>query len=188
VSYTESELGKIKALAGQEIKSPKNIEQIIDGMGYLADWRTDYKIQSVRSSLESGIITCVDAAILSYGLFELFFPEMKRRLLAIHRRDSLGEECGHCVTLYWESDSRVGAISKSSYPGLNHRKPTFPDEGAVARSFAESYLKMNITPLYYGVTTLEEVAGRDLDWRFASGDLNPISDRLIERYQYAFEL
>lgn len=186
-AYNDKDLTKIRELAGGEISRPKDIERLIDSLGYLAEWRKDYKIQSVRSSLHSGSITCIDAAILSYGLFELFLPEVKRRLLAIHRRDAQGEECGHCVTLYWEN-GKVGAISKSSFPGLNHREPVFGDEAAVAVSFAQSYLKMGITPLYYGVTTLEEVAGDDLDWRFAKGNLNTVSERLIERYQYAFDL
>jgi hypothetical protein len=46
---------------------------------------------------------------------------------------------------------------------------------------------MNFEPLYFGVTTLEEAAG-PLDWRFAEGDLNELSERLKERYEYAFAL
>jgi hypothetical protein len=187
LGYTDSDLERIRELAGGTIERAKDVERIVDSLGYLADWRSDYKIQSVRSSLQSGVITCIDAAILAYGLFELFFPHMKRRLLAIHRRDAAGEEVGHCVTLYWDQ-AKVGAISKSSFALLHHREPVFEDERAVALSFAQSYLKMNITPLYYGVTSLEEVAGSDLDWRFSEGNLVAISDRLIERYEYAFDL
>ena len=187
LGYSDSDLERIRSLAGGKIGRAKDVERVIDSLGYLADWRSDYKIQSVRSSLQSGIVTCIDAAILSYGLFELFLPQVKRRLLAIHRRDAAGEECGHCVTLYWEGVG-VGAISKSSFAGLNHREPVFEDEHAVALSFARSYLKMNITPLYYGITSLDEVAGSDLDWRFAEGNLIAISDRLIERYEYGFDL
>src|SRR5262249_39379671 len=97
-------------------------------------------------------------------------------------------ECGHCVTLYWEGPEQVGAISKSSWTRLHHRDPVFKNEGAVALSFAQSYLEMNITPLYYGVTILDEIAGSDLDWRFGEENLIAISDRLIERYEYAFDL
>jgi hypothetical protein len=37
------------------------------------------------------------------------------------------------------------------------------------------------------VTTLEEIAP-DLDWRFCAGALNEISERLKDRYEYAFML
>jgi hypothetical protein len=46
---------------------------------------------------------------------------------------------------------------------------------------------MGFQPLYFGITTLEETAG-ELDWRFEVGELNAISDRLKQRYQYAFML
>ena len=116
----------------------------------------------------------------------MLFSDTKRRLLAIHRRDpKKDEECGHCVTLYWASDGRVGAISKSSFKGLGHREPVFADEAAVAASYAKAYLDMGFQPLYFGVTTPEEAAP-DLDWRFQLGDLNEISARLQAAYAYGF--
>lgn len=186
-SYTIADLQRLRELSPVVIAQPQDIARIIDAFGYLAEWKKDYKIQSVRSSLHSSQITCIDAAVLSYGLLELLFPKVKRRLLAIHRRDMHGEECGHCVTLYWGADGRVGAFSKSSFVGFNHRDPVFADEAAVAMSFAEAYVKMDFEPLYYGVTTMEDVA-EGLDWRFTPGDLNILSERLKERYEYAFEL
>ncbi len=110
---------------------------------------------------------------------------MKRRVLAIHRRDPAGEECGHCVALYWGADGEVGALSKSNYAALGHRDPVFADEMAVAASYARGYLSMGITPLYFGVTTLEEVAG-DLDWRFSLDDINHLSALIQEKYAYEF--
>ena len=81
---------------------------------YVEDWRSNYQVQSLRSSLTSGRITCIDGAILSYGLLDLL-PGCQRRLLAIHRRDpKKDEECGHCVALYWTKDGHIGALSKSS--------------------------------------------------------------------------
>ena len=82
---------------------------------------------------------------------------------------------------------RIGAFSKSSFEGLGHRDPIHADEMEIATTFATAYLKMGFEPLYFGVTTMEEVAG-DLDWRTGEGDLNELSDRLKGRYQFAFLL
>jgi len=187
LGYTEADLRRVREMAGAApLTAPGDVRRIIDNYQYLDDWRANYRIQSVRSSLQNSRITCIDAAILSYGLLEMLFSETKRRLLAIHRRDpKKDEECGHCVTLYWGSDGRIGAISKSSFKGLGHREPVFPDEASVAASYAKAYLAMGFQPLYFGVTTLEEAAP-DLDWRFHLGDLNEISARLQAAYAYGF--
>jgi hypothetical protein len=171
---------------GASFEQPEDIRRVIDNYKYLDDWRANYRIQSVRSSLQNSTITCIDAAILSYGLLEILFPETQRRLLAIHRRDpAKDEECGHCVALYWGKDGRIGSFSKSSFKGLGHRDAIYPDETAIATSYAEAYVAMKFTPLYFGVSRLEEIAP-DLDWRFHDGALNEISDRLISTYAYGF--
>jgi hypothetical protein len=173
---------------GAELSDPRDIRRIIDNYKYLDDWRANYRIQSVRSSLGSPSITCIDGAILAYGLLELLFPETKRRLLAIHRLDpAKDEECGHCVALYWGKDGRVGSFSKSSFVGLGHRDAVFADEPTIATSYAEAYVEMAFKPLYFGVTTLEEAAP-DIDWRFGEGALNEISARLQATYEYGFML
>ena len=189
LGYTEADVERlIEVSGGGPLSSPDDVRRIIDGFRYLDDWRADYRIQSVRSSLHSSRITCIDGAILSYGLLELICPEVQRRLLAIHRRDpKSGEEVGHCVALYWTGVERVGAISKSSFKGLGHREPVFPDETAVASSLAKAYVDMGFQPLYFGVTTLEEAAP-DIDWRFHPGELNILSERLQASYQYGFEV
>jgi len=171
---------------GAPLSTPTDIRRVIDNFAYLDDWRANYRIQSVRSSLHAERITCIDAAILSYGLLELLFPDVKRRLLAIHRRDpKKDEEMGHCVALFWDASGRVGSFSKSSFVGLGHRDPVHPDETAVATSYAQAYVAMEFTPLYFGVSRLEEVAP-DLDWRFHTSDLNEISERLQATYEYGF--
>jgi hypothetical protein len=187
LGYSEADLRKLSEMAaGHPFERPEDIRRIIDAFQYLDDWRANYRIQSVRSSLHSPRITCIDAAILSYGLMELLFPKIKRRLLAIHRRDpKKDEECGHCVALYWGEDGRIGSFSKSSFQGLGHRDAVFPDETAIATSYGKAYVAMEFEPLYFGVTTLEEAAP-DLDWRFHEGDLNTISDRLQASYEYGF--
>ena len=168
------------------LEKPGDIRRVIDNYAYMDDWRANYRIQSVHSSLQNTRITCIDAAILSYGLLELLFPETKRRLLPIHRRNpKTDEEMGHCVTLYWTPEGTIGAFSKSSFKGLGHRDPTFTDEAAVAASYARAYVDMAFEPLYFGITTLEEAAP-DLDWRLHEGDLNEISSRLQASYAYGF--
>jgi hypothetical protein len=189
LGYSETDLSRVLEMAGDgPIDGPEDIRRIIDGYKYMDDWRANYRIQSVRSSLRNSSITCIDGAILAYGLLELLFPETKRRLLAIHRLDpAKDEECGHCVALYWGKDGRVGSFSKSSFKGLGHREPVFADEPSVATSYAEAYVEMSFKPLYFGVTTLEEAAP-DLDWRFDEGALNEISARLQATYEYGFML
>lgn len=185
--YTEVDLQRLREVAGEApLDKPEDIRRVIDHYAYLDDWRANYRIQSVRSSLHNTRITCIDAAILSYGLLELLFPETKRRLLAIHRRDpKKDEECGHCVALYWDEHGKVGSFSKSSFKGLGHRDAVFDDETAVATSYGEAYIEMEFVPLYFGVTTLEQAAP-DLDWRFHEGELNEISERLQASYEFGF--
>ncbi|MCU1277491.1 MAG: hypothetical protein JWM53_1037 [bacterium] len=186
LGYTARDEERLRFMAPPRgFGQPEDLRRVIDGFGYLSEWKTRYEIKSVRASLHSPEITCIDAAILSYGLMELLFPEVKRRLLAIHRRAPDGEECGHCVTLYWSREGRIGAFSKSSFAGLGHRDPVFADEHAIATSFGDAYVKMGFSPLYFGVSALEDVAP-DLDWRGSAEGLNALSDRLKERYQYAF--
>ena len=189
LGYTEADMTRLIEMAGGgPLAGPPDVRRVIDNYNYLDDWRANYRIQSVRSSLHSSRITCIDAAILSYGLLELLCGDIERRLLAIHRRDpKSGEEVGHCVALYKGANGRTGAISKSSFKGLGHREPIFADEAAIASSLARAYVDMGFQPLYFGVTTLEEAAP-DLDWRFHEGELNILSERLQASYQYGFEV
>jgi hypothetical protein len=46
---------------------------------------------------------------------------------------------------------------------------------------------MGFEPLYFGVTTLEDVAP-EIDWRFDGKPLNVLSERIQSAYEYAFML
>jgi hypothetical protein len=186
LSYGEAEFRRIRELGGGPLEAPEDLRRVLDGIGYMEDWRSAYRVQSVQASLHSAKITCIDSAILAYGLLELLFSGVKRRLLAIHRRDPVsGEECGHCVALHWNDAGLVGSFAKSNYPGLGHRDAVFADEMAIAASYAQAYVKMGFQPLYFGITTLEEAAP-DIDWRYSSDELNILSDRIQEHYEYSF--
>jgi len=188
LNYGEAEFRRIRELGGGPLEVPEDLRRVLDGIGYLEDWRDAYRVQSVQASLHSEKITCIDSAILAYGLLELLFGDVKRRLLAIHRRDPVsGEEVGHCVALHWNDAGKVGSFAKSNYPGLGHRDAIFEDETAIAASYAQVYLKMGYQPLYFGVTTLEECAP-DIDWRYSPDELNIISARIQEHYEYSFML
>jgi hypothetical protein len=188
LNYGEAEFRRIRELGGGAFEVPEDLRRVLDGIGYLEDWRKAYRVQSVKASLHSEKITCIDSAILAYGLLELLFGDVKRRLLAIHRRDPVsGEEVGHCVALHWNDAGKVGSFAKSNYPGLGHRDAIFEDETAIAASYAQVYLKMGFQPLYFGVTTLEECAP-DIDWRYSPDELNVISSRIQEHYEYSFML
>ncbi len=184
LGYDADDLRRLLEKAETGLRGVADIRRVLDRFGYLAEWRQDYRIRSVRASLQSERITCIDAAVLAYGLLE-WLPGVKRRVLAIHRRGADGEECGHCVALYWAPDGRVGALSKSNYAALGHRDAVFADELELAASYARGYLSMGITPLYFGVTTIEEVAG-DIDWRLSLDDINALSSRIQEKYAYEF--
>ena len=188
LTYGEAEFRRIRELSGGPLEVPEDLRRVLDGIGYLEEWRDAYRVQSVSASLRSDKITCIDSAILAYGLLELLFGDVKRRLLTIHRRDPVsGEEVGHCVALHWNDAGKVGSFAKSNYPGLGHRDAIFEDETAIAASYAQVYLKMGFQPLYFGVTTLEECAP-DIDWRYSPDELNILSARIQEHYEYSFML
>ena len=107
LTYGEAEFRRIRELGGGgPFESPEDIRRVLDGIGYLEDWRTAYRVQSVRSSLHAPEITCIDSAILAYGLLEPLFGSQTAAPGHPSQRPP-GEECGHCVALYW-NDAGVG--------------------------------------------------------------------------------
>ena len=63
LGYIEADLDRLLEVSGGgPLASPEDVRRIIDGYQYLDDWRADYRIQSVRSSLHSSRITCMGAS------------------------------------------------------------------------------------------------------------------------------
>lgn len=185
--HTRLDINEIRQLSGKpelELHSLGDVAALIDSIGYLHDWRADYRVKSVAQSLGSEAIMCIDAAILACGLMDVF-PEARPRLLAIHRRAPDGEECGHVAAVFTAPDGRLGAFAKSNYPGLGHREARYSSETALALSFARAYLQMNFTPLYFGFGQLDELSG-EIDWRRSPQDLGFLSTELCSRYTHAF--
>ena len=120
LGYTPADVRRLHEMAGgAKLEAPVDIRRIIDKFDYLDDWRANYRIQSVRASLRADRITCIDAAILSYGLLELLFPATKRRLLAIHRPDEYALAA---------AESRLRIVGQGGHEGAD----PFYNEGSLA--------------------------------------------------------
>ena len=83
-------------------------------------------------------ITCIDAAILAYGLLELLFPDVKRRLLAIHRRDpATARSAATAWRCTGAADGKVGRRSASrASPGSATATPSSPTRWPSPSSYA----------------------------------------------------
>jgi len=92
LGYHEADFQRLRELGCGLRDEPEDLKRVVDQYGYLAEWRSNYQIRSVRASLHSSRITCIDSAVFTYGLLELLFSSVKRRLLAIHRRDPASDE------------------------------------------------------------------------------------------------
>ena len=79
--YDHADFQRLRELGCEQLDDPTGIGAIVDRYGYHADWRSDYHIRSVRCSLHAARITCIDAAVFTYGLLELLLPHVERRLL-----------------------------------------------------------------------------------------------------------
>ena len=47
--YTAADLTRLHQIAPGGFAAPEDIRRVIDGLGYLDDWRESYRIRSVRS-------------------------------------------------------------------------------------------------------------------------------------------
>jgi hypothetical protein len=185
LGYGDAALNRLRELSGGRFEHPEDVSRVLDNFPYEHDWERSYAIRSAQASLLRPQVMCVNAAILSYALLEAF-PQVQRRLIALHRRGPDGVECGHVATAWWVEAGRLGAFSKSNYPALVHRPARFDSLEALAVSFAQGYLSMGFTPLYYGTPSLDDMT--DVDWRLDPQPLTQHLDRFIDAYEYAFDL
>jgi len=185
LGYRPEAVRRVLTLAGGRFESPGDIARVLDNFPYEHDWAGDYQIRSAQASLMRPRIMCINAAILSYALLDCF-PQVKRSLLAMHRRGPDGVECGHVVTAWWAEDGRVGAFSKSNFSALDHRAPRHASLEGVALSYALGYLGMGYVPLYFGTPSLDALQG--VDWRLSGDAFTDQLSRFIDAYEYAFEL
>lgn len=184
LGWRSEALDRLMQLAGGRFDAPADVLRVLDNFPYEHDWAADYQIRSAQASLLRPRIMCINAAILSYALLDAF-PEVRRRLLALHRRGPDGVECGHVVTAYWIRGGRVGAFSKSNFEVLDHRPQRFPTIAALAVSYAEAYMSMGFTPLYFGSPAIEKLPA---DWRFGEAPLTEHLACFTESYEYEFDL
>ncbi len=184
LGYVCEAVERVLELAGGRFELPSDVGRVLDNFAYEHDWVQDYQIRSAQASLLRPRIMCINAAILSYALLEAF-PQVRRQLIALHRRGPDGVECGHVVTAYWSPGGHIGAFSKSNYAALGHRAQRHVSLEALALSYARGYLSMGFTPLYYGSPRLEEIS---VDWRLADAPLTAHLACFTESYEYAFDL
>lgn len=185
LGYAPEACRHIDALLGPNLAHPAQVATLVEQIAYDDSWQERYEICSVTRSLGQKKMTCINAAILAFGLLECF-SSVSRSLYAMHRVDSHGVECGHAFVCYcW--NGRYGSIAKSNYEGLNNRDAVFATEQELVLSYAKAYLRMGFTPTYYGRFDLDDIAG-GLDWRNGSLNLNELSNRISSSYQYEFSV
>lgn len=175
----------LEARCRKVFQSPIDIKHILDSYEYDYDWERDYVVRSAASSSEERTLSCINAAALAYALLGAL-PEQTRTLLAIHRKDQKGVECGHVVALS-ECQGEVYALGKSNYPALNRVYGPFPSRHAAATAFGRAYLSMHFTPLYFGF--FDPVNFCSLQTLISSSEpLNGLCDYMMSNYEYAFEI
>lgn len=167
------------------LQVPGDIKRVLDSYGYDYDWERDYVVRSAASSSADETLSCINAAVLAYTLLGAL-PDQARALLAIHRRDPHGVECGHVVALS-ECQGEIYALGKSNYPQLNRVYGPFPDRYAASTAFGRAYLSMSFTPLYFGFF---DPVGFCSPQTLASSPepLNGLCNYMMSNYQYAFDV
>lgn len=184
IGYSDDCIERVRILSDGHFSVPDDVARIVDKYDYNNDWQDNYFVASVAEILRKDTIMCVEGMVLSYGLLESM-PEYQRAIVSLYRKDCADFECGHVVTAYWCDPTKMGAISKSNYPVLSSIRPSLSSLTQVALHYARQYQSMGMTPLYFGLTTLDEVS-EGLDWRFSSTNLAAIPQRIGERFEYAF--
>lgn len=177
----------LRARAGGRLDAPHDIARVLDAFEYEHDWACEYRVRPAEASLLRPRIMCLNAALLAYALLLECFPAVPRSLLLLHRRGPDGVECGHAVAAWWADDRRAGAFSRSNHAVLGHRAPCHAGLEALALSYAQGYVSMGFTPLYYGSVRPETLAGLP-DWRRGDAPLDALLGHLADAYEYAFDI
>ena len=185
LGYPERFRRRLLELADGRFESLDDIERVLNTFDYKVDWRDDYVVESVATLIDRRSLMCLDAAILARGLLE-GFPATEAGILAIHRRDGEGNECGHAAAFYRPHD-RYGAFARSNYPGLQSVAARFEAADAIAHFYAREYLRIGFTPLMFGTCGLEDAFGA-VNWRFARGPLDGVVERILRAYRFRFAI
>jgi hypothetical protein len=183
LGYPDRFRQRLLELADGTFESVGDIERVLSTFDYKVDWRDDYVVESVSTLIERRRLMCLDAAILARGLLE-GFPTTEAGILAIHRRDGDGNECGHAAAFY-RLRRRYGAFARSNYAGLRSVAARFEAADAIAYFYAREYLRIGFTPLMFGTCSLEDAFG-EADWRFSRTPLEGIVERIMRTYRFRF--
>ena len=169
------------------ISASVNVSKLFSDMkrfSYDSGWREEYRTRSPGVIDKTGAesIMCLEAALYFATHVESIADDVK--LIAMHRKDKDGHECGHCICLF-KVNGAYGAYSHSNIASLISLKPEYPSIESVIKFYMNSYLSSGYTPLYYGIYELEELDEQGIeDWRDTDEDLSSFSDYLIENYQF----
>ena len=155
---------------GGPFEVPEDLRRVLDGIGYLEDWRTAYRVQSVQASLHAN----------EDHLHRLRDPRLRPPRAAVRRRQApparhspprsgvgRGGRPLRRAALERRRQGRLASRSRTTPVSATATRSS-PTSTAIAASYAQTYLKMGFEPLYFGVTTLEEAAP-DVDWRYSTG-------------------
>lgn len=183
--FTARDYAIVESRCHDEPQSLNDIKVLLDSYGYDYSWNNEYIVQSATVSLRSETLSCINAAVMSYALLDVL-GNKSRILLAIHRRDQDGVECGHVVAL-GETQGCWFALGKSNYPELNAVYGPFESRNAVALAFARAYVSIGFTPLYYGFFHPEACCAAD-ELIASDSKLNSLCEYMVSNYQYAYSV
>ena len=185
IGFSSDDIDIVLERSRGRFDTPGDIRTLLNSYPYDYSWEREYVVKSAASALRDNQLSCINAGILAYSLLNCF-DVFRQLIMAIHRRDSNGVECGHIVTLYREGDGEMWSFSKSNHVILNDLKGPFKDEFHAAVTFGKAYKKIGFTPLYFGFYNLEEFV-EHRDWQTTDERLNAVCDYMIGNYQYCFE-
>ena len=172
-------------MTGGEFSTVADVQRVLDQFGYKANWQEDYVVESVSALIHRSELMCLDGAMLALGLLE-GLRDLDLSLLAIHRRDEEGFECGHVAAVYGLK-GRYGTIAVSNFPGLRSQEAIYRSAHHIAMHYAQEYVRIGFRPLLYSISKIDEIFEGEA-WRTASQPLCGVVERIVETYRYQFVL